>query len=95
MPYASHEARKRVQREAQARRRAAARAATGNEGLTSTPINPAVASILPPLPPPSRADLDLAGTAITCPRMPHEDDPHYHRRLQDKWKMIRAILEGG
>jgi hypothetical protein len=40
MPYADPEMRKRVQRESAARRRAALRASTAPNGMTSTPVIP-------------------------------------------------------
>jgi hypothetical protein len=95
MPYADPEARRRVQREAQVRRRAKVRVGTEQGGLMSTPVNPTINMITRLLPPPSGADLDRAGMAINCPRMLREDDVHYHERLRNKWKVIRAILEGG
>jgi hypothetical protein len=62
--------------------------------LTSTAVNPAITLIHPPEHSPKRVDLEQAGAAIHCPRLPREDDLHYHERLQGKWKAIRAVLEG-
>jgi hypothetical protein len=93
MPYADPEARKRVQREAQARRRAAARQVMSQHGLMSTPINPTIVPILPPAAPPPPAVLYRLGEMIRCPRFRGEGDLAYHARLRQHWRHIRSVLD--
>jgi hypothetical protein len=91
MPYADPERQRRAKRESYARIKANGKTPTV---ALEPELEPASASIITPAAVPSRADLDLAGMAINCPRMLYEDNAHYHERLRGKWKVIRRVLEG-
>jgi hypothetical protein len=90
MPYADPEQRKRVQRESAARRRAAVRASTAPNGMTSTPVIP----VPSPSTTPTLAVLQRIGAMLgEGDLLRNETAAQYHARLRSKWKLIRHVLE--
>jgi len=94
MPYADHLARKRVQRESAARRRTAAREAANRSGLMSTPVNPALAPFVSPLPRPSAADIDFAARLLNVEPLRGDTPESLHQRVKTVWDRLMQVVEG-
>lgn len=97
VPYSDLEIRKRMQREAQARRRAKLRSAVDSNGLTSTLVNPTAASttapILPHLAPPSAADIDYVCRLLNVIPFRGDTPEKLHMRAKMAWQRLLRVVE--